>query len=369
MFSAAVQKRLRETARTGPLPVPVDVQVLPLNNCNARCDFCPLFCYTEEEKQEIAPRFIITKDRLALPVFQQFVADLARHKLTERLHFTGGEPLMHPDLVAMAGTVKTQLPGCHTTVVSNGILLERHAEALAATGLDKLSISLNSGSPESFEALHIGRAVQFERVLAGMRMYDKARNGKTQQLAVTAVLNNKNHREIQKMVEAAIAGRADVLTIVPLVRFEARLATGEAVDGNEALVLTPAQMDEVRAQLPEARALAQGKGLGFYEASQWDALGQLASLDLYKNQPCYTAQLFSIIHPDGSVRGCCNCETVLGNINEDGIEAIWRNTRYEKYRGQTMAIATEGPPPTCACHECGYIYENQQAHQWVTAGG
>ena len=71
--------------------------------------------------------------------------DILKRNGVQILHFNGGEPLVHPDLVAMvAHATRT---GMRSTLDTNGALLtQRRIDALADAGLARACISIDAAS-------------------------------------------------------------------------------------------------------------------------------------------------------------------------------------------------------------------------------
>lgn len=84
-----------------------------------------------------------------------------------KVRLTGGEPLMRrglEDLVAMIAAV----PGVEDlAMTTNGILLNHHAEGLAAAGLNRVTVSLDAMNEEVFAQMN-GVGAKLERVLTGI---------------------------------------------------------------------------------------------------------------------------------------------------------------------------------------------------------
>jgi cyclic pyranopterin phosphate synthase len=91
----------------------------------------------------------------------------------EKIRITGGEPLLRhglPDLVARL----TAIEGLRDlTLTTNGWLLEKNAQALAAAGLDRVTVSLDSHDDEVFGQMN-GRGFGVSRVLDGIAAADAA---------------------------------------------------------------------------------------------------------------------------------------------------------------------------------------------------
>lgn len=55
--------------------------------------------------------------------------------------FSGGEPLLYKDCVSLVRHIKARRLPC--IVLTNGVLLGRHAEGLVESGLDAIAVSLD----------------------------------------------------------------------------------------------------------------------------------------------------------------------------------------------------------------------------------
>jgi cyclic pyranopterin phosphate synthase len=77
---------------------------------------------------------------------------------------TGGEPLMRPKLWRLVERISAL--GVEVSMTTNGVLLEQQLDALAAAGLDRVTVSLDTLDPARFAALT--RRPVLERVLRGI---------------------------------------------------------------------------------------------------------------------------------------------------------------------------------------------------------
>ena len=96
------------------------------------------------------PREVFGPDFDFLPRSQlltyEEIARLARvfHRLgVRKLRLTGGEPLLRRDLDVLVGLL-AELPETELALTTNGALLVHRAEELAAAGLDRVTVSLDS---------------------------------------------------------------------------------------------------------------------------------------------------------------------------------------------------------------------------------
>ena len=82
------------------------------------------------------------------------------------VRFTGGEPLLRRGLVSLVERVGALTPRPRMSVTTNGIGLERVAPALAAAGLDRVNVSLDTLDRERF--VTIARRDRLADVLGGL---------------------------------------------------------------------------------------------------------------------------------------------------------------------------------------------------------
>jgi cyclic pyranopterin phosphate synthase len=83
------------------------------------------------------------------------------------LKVTGGEPTVRADLPVLVRLLRQAAPDADISMTTNGVLLDRLAEPLAAAGLDRVTVSLDSLLRHRFEEMT--RRDALERVFRGIR--------------------------------------------------------------------------------------------------------------------------------------------------------------------------------------------------------
>ncbi|MGC8492667.1 MAG: radical SAM protein, partial [Syntrophobacteraceae bacterium] len=110
------------------------------NVCNARCDFCNY----ASDKHLVAKGLFADYDRYCKTL------DLLSRNGVRFLSMVGGEPTLHPQLLAMVGYAAQS--GIRPSIVTNGSRLwPRFVRDLAQSGLKSLFISIDSASRELHE--------------------------------------------------------------------------------------------------------------------------------------------------------------------------------------------------------------------------
>jgi GTP 3',8-cyclase len=137
-----------------------DLRISVTDRCNFRCVYCM--------PKEIYGRGYQFLERRELLTFEE-ITRLARAFAAlgvEKIRLTGGEPLLRRELDRLIAML-AEIPGLDLTLTTNGSLLPQKARALAAAGLRRVTVSLDSMDDETFRAMN---DVDFpvERVLAGI---------------------------------------------------------------------------------------------------------------------------------------------------------------------------------------------------------
>ncbi len=144
-----------------------DLRISVTDRCNFRCPYCmPEDVYGERYS------FLRRADILS---FEEIVrlARLFVEQGATKLRITGGEPLVRHQLPVLVGQLAA-LPGVEDlALTTNGVLLPQHAEALAAAGLRRVTVSLDSLDPEVFARMS-GKKGTVEQVLAGIAAAERA---------------------------------------------------------------------------------------------------------------------------------------------------------------------------------------------------
>jgi cyclic pyranopterin phosphate synthase len=130
------------------------------------------------------PAEAIFRPREELLAYEEIarVAAVAAGLGVRTIRLTGGEPLLRRDLAALVELL-VAVPGIdEVALTTNGLLLAEQADALAAAGLRRLNVSLDSLREDVFE--RIARRRGLDRVLAGLAA---ARRAGFEEIRINAV--------------------------------------------------------------------------------------------------------------------------------------------------------------------------------------
>src|SRR5277367_2803011 len=178
-------------ALSGSTPTTRTVDYLRISvtdRCNERCLYC-----LPEQFQAWMPRGEILSYEEILAVVEAAVARGFKH-----FRVTGGEPLVRRDLCHFLRELVC-LPGVESVQLStNGTHLAELGEALFATGLRRLNISLDALDPDRYRGITHG---DIAPVLAGIR-HARALGFSSIKLN-TVLIRHKNEQEIWPLVKFA----------------------------------------------------------------------------------------------------------------------------------------------------------------------
>jgi len=164
-----------------------------------RCDLRCVYCMAED--MHFLPRRQLLDLEELYRLARVFVGRGVR-----KIRLTGGEPLLRPGIVGLCERIAA-LPGLDELVLtSNGSQLVKLAAPLAAAGVRRLNISLDSLDPQRFRA--ITRNGDLQRVLDGIEAGRQA--GFARIKLNTVVMKGRNADEVLDLVDYAVARGLDI---------------------------------------------------------------------------------------------------------------------------------------------------------------
>ncbi len=134
-----------------------DMRLSLTDKCNLRCTYCmPAEGLDWLAKDKVlSGAEIIRLVRIGVDVLG-----------VRELRLTGGEPLVRADLVDIVAGIRSNHPDLPISLTTNGLGLDKKAQALKDAGLTRINVSLDSLHPDTFAQLT--RRPFLARVLAGV---------------------------------------------------------------------------------------------------------------------------------------------------------------------------------------------------------
>tara|TARA_B100001167_G_scaffold31675_1_gene17238 strand:+ start:113 stop:1039 length:927 start_codon:yes stop_codon:yes gene_type:complete len=150
-----------------------------------------------EDKFHPGFKFLPSKERLSFDEMLRLVRIFTKLGVS-KIRITGGEPLLRVNLTDFIGDLSTIDKIKDIALTTNGVLLKKYAYELKASGLDRITVSLDSIDPHEFKLMTGGRG-DLDRVLSGI---DEAQRAGFKDIKINAVIKKGiNENNILKMVE------------------------------------------------------------------------------------------------------------------------------------------------------------------------
>jgi cyclic pyranopterin phosphate synthase len=176
------------------------LRVSVTDRCNLRCTYC-----MSEEMQFLPKADLLTLEEIDR-LCTVFVSRGVRH-----LRLTGGEPLMRRGIISLIQQLSRHLDSGaldELTMTTNGIRLREFAGSLAAAGIKRINVSLDSLDRATFA--RIARRDNLHQVLDGI---SAAQDAGIKVKINTVALKSDNAGELPRIVEWAHRGGMDITLI------------------------------------------------------------------------------------------------------------------------------------------------------------
>lgn len=334
-----LQAPLSLDAKARPIPAPLTdgfcrsvryLRVSVTDRCDFRCSYCMA------ERVQFLPR----KDLLSLEELDRLCSAFVGLGVT-KLRVTGGEPLVRRDIMGFFRAMSRHLASGalrELTLTTNGSQLARHAADLAACGVARVNVSLDTLDAARFATLT--RRGQLAPVLEGIRA---ARAAGMRVKINTVALRGFTETELFPLVDWCASEGHD-LTFIEL------MPMGE--DGAEARIGQFLPLAELRARLAERFALTPlsettgGPARYVRLAETGQKIGFITPLSHNFCESCNRVRLTCTgeLYPCLGQEGASDLRSVLrGSPDEAALEEAIRNAIARKPRGHDFDYSRGTP--------------------------
>ena len=299
------------------------------------------------------------RDGLTTAEAKRLFEQLARVHEFRMLAFTGGEPLVRPDLFELLAYA--QALGFSNTLATNGTLIDDSvARELRRCGVAIGAVSLDGCDAATHDHVRDERGA-FEAALRGIRALGRA--GIPLHINVTAMAYNLD--QLDELVALADELGAAILIVYQLVAVGRGQGIGDAalsMDANERLI-----NGLVRAQRCSVAVIEPVAGPQYW-ACLLDRAGIRGGLLLHGAEwllhGCSAGRGFVYIKPNGEVWPCPFLPLSCGGVREAPFEEIYRTSAVlNDLRGRERGLRGR-------CGECAYrrVCGGCRARAWATSG-
>jgi GTP 3',8-cyclase len=311
--------------------VATDLRVSLTDRCNLRCTYC-----MPAEGLPWLPGEDVLSDAELVRLMRIAVERLG---ITD-IRLTGGEPLLRRGLEGLVAQIASLQPRPRLSMTTNGIGLAKRAPHLAAAGLDRINVSLDTLDPETFRT--IARRDRLSHVLDGLAAAKAA--GMDPVKVNSVLLRGINEYEAVRLLRFCLDHGYHL-------RFIEQMPLDAQHGWNRRDMVTA---EEILALLNAEFTLTPSPGVrGGAPAERWlvddgpGDVGVIASVTRPFCSACERTRLTA----DGAVRSCLfsNDETDLrgllrGGADDEKIADAWRMTMWGKLAGHEINEAGFAQP-------------------------
>jgi MoaA/NifB/PqqE/SkfB family radical SAM enzyme len=293
---------------------PIILTIEPTNVCNLACPYC--FTGAGEVGRK--------RSHFPFPLYQRIIDELGDYLLQVELH-NWGEPLLYwnlPELIRIASSRRI------STLVSTNLNIRldaSRAEALVASGLAHLGVSIDGVRQETYERYRVRG--NLDMVLNNIRLVNQAKEA---------------------------LGSASPRLFWEFHVFEHNI-------------------DDIE----PAKAMAQELGMdidiskGWVAGPEWDPDGPFKFFKAPSGDGCQFLWERAVINVDGGVAPCCGTfykEDDFGSVNEMSFKQVWNNENFQEARKLFRSRQGSEKGKNLICYNCPETLTREDYLQHLAQG-
>jgi len=282
--------------------LPISIAIEPTTSCNLRCPECPSGLRS----------FTRPTGKLDERLFKSIIDQLSP-TLSYLTFYFQGEPFLHPRFLEMVHEASAR--NIYTATSTNAHFLNDDvAGAAVRSGLDRLIISIDGTTQDTYESYRIGGAL--EKVIEGTRniiSWKRKLRSATPHVVFQFLVVRQNEHQIDEVYR--VARKLGVDQVV--------LKTAQIYDFKKGSAL-----------IPTVEKFARYRK---------DADGNYSIKNPMLNQ-CWKMWHSCVVTWDGKVVPCCfdkDASFVLGDLTKDSFREIWTGRQYQQFRSSLLKSRSE----------------------------
>jgi radical SAM protein with 4Fe4S-binding SPASM domain len=282
--------------------MPISIAIEPTTSCNLRCPECPsgLRSFTR-------PTGAVSRE-----LFQRTIDELAP-TLNYLTFYFQGEPYLHPQFLDMVSYASAK--GIYTATSTNAhFLKDEQAELTIKSSLDRLIISIDGTTQDSYQSYRVGGSL--EKVIEGAKniiYWKKKLKSKTPHVVFQFLVVRPNEHQIPELYD--LAKKIGVDKVV--------LKTAQIYDYKNGSSLIP----------------DQNKYSRYFKNTEG-----LYSIKNSLSNHCWKMWHSCVITWDGKVVPCCfdkDAHHILGDLSLNSFSEIWTSEKYYEFRASLLKSRSE----------------------------
>jgi MoaA/NifB/PqqE/SkfB family radical SAM enzyme len=344
------------------------------NSCNLSCAYCDLNHGRKGDldlNTKVRHNVIDSKKLYELPLetCKRIIDESAWYKPTIRVPWM--EPLLYRNLMPLIEYTKQK--GLPFSMLTNGLLLPKHARRLAAAGVDALRVSLD-GPGEVHDSL-CGVKGAYEQILSGLKILaeERKRSNLSLQIGCYYTVNDKNHHTMVDFLKDLERHRLLDEMFVGFYMFNYISKKMAANHNREHATICGATVEETSAQYADLAAIDVEAILRQREAIEEQFISKGARIhfrpdftesnlrfllvddsEIFPGSRCETHWHTLYVNPKGDVKPLPQCIlNPCGNVNEQSLLDVWNG---QEMRKQRILMREHGA--FYGCMRCWSIYSN-----------
>lgn len=292
----------RATGNPTPSGMPISISFEPTTSCNLRCPECPSGLRS----------FTRPTGMLDLQLYRKVLDELSGQLLYLILYFQG-EPYLHPqffELVQYARKKKIYI----ATSTNAHYLTDENARKTVESGLDRLIISIDGTTQETYESYRVGG--NLAKVIEGARnivKWKKELKSSTPHVIFQFLVVKHNQHQIQELKQLAKEIGVDEVGLKTAQVYEYE-------DGNELI--------------PDLDQYSRYKKTS---AGKWEVKHSL-------DNHCWKMWHSCVVTWDGKVVPCCfdkDAHHSMGELSQQSFGKVWKSDSYKQFRASLLRSRSE----------------------------
>lgn len=282
--------------------LPISIAFEPTTSCNLKCPQCP----------SGLRQFSRPTGKAQITVFEDLIDQISPTLLYLTLYFQG-EPYLHPQFLELVKYAHQN--NIYTATSSNAhYLTDINAKKTVESGLDRIIISLDGTTQESYQKYRVGG--NLDKVLKGVENlvhWKKKLKSKTPYIILQFIVFQHNLEELKDIKILAKKLKVDKLAI----------KTAQIYDYQQDMELIPEK--------------------GKYARYQKNEKGEFYIKNKLLNS-CWRMWSSTVITWDGKIVPCCfdkDASKQFGDLNQNTFSTIWQNAGYNDFRKKLLKSRKE----------------------------
>ena len=326
--------RTLQTDRITALPI---VILMPHSACNCRCVMCDIWKGNSHLRQ------LTEKDVEGL-------MDSLRRLGTRQVVMSGGEALLNRNFFMLCDILKRE--NIRITMLSTGILLEKHADAILEKVSD-LIVSLDGDETLHDRIRNLPGA--FGKMRDGVRLLHSRRGDF--RITGRTVIHRLNFRSWPAIIDAAVEMGLDQISFLPADVTSGAFNRSDPWDESRQHEILPMQEDlpllqETLQNVIRDHAALFASGFIAESAAKLSKIGEYYNasygLNPFPYKRCNAPWVSAVVEADGSVRPCF-FHPAFGNIRDQSLTDVLNGPSGVRFR-KTLDMGTDPTCLRCVCY-------------------